>query len=284
MIESPQGFVVAEECSKAAWQNGFRRPMGEEDGWAYFGSTTAKGTIHLAAAGPSGPWFLALDHAGIVEELAHPRADIPGPGFARCSFATLTELYTVLPKVYALARTLPEAPLEDFRDKIRHLPKTTEAERIVVQRIGQDIFRDRLLTYWQGRCPLTGITDPDLLRASHIIPWKDCPDDAERLNVHNGLLLSALWDAAFDKGLVTFDDDGRPEFSSALSEQASTELRWRLSIPLTEKHRKRLAWHRRELFIRNQGSDPTSFSELSGQQDTANRPALPSALRTENQA
>lgn len=55
---------------------------------------------------------------------------------------------------------------------------------------------------------LTGISDTALLRASHIIPWKDCASDRERLDVHNGLLLSALWDAAFDRGLVTFGDDG----------------------------------------------------------------------------
>ena len=64
VIEAPQGFVVAEECQKAASQNGYRRAKGEEAGWACYGSTTAKGTIRLAAAGPAGPWFLALDHAG----------------------------------------------------------------------------------------------------------------------------------------------------------------------------------------------------------------------------
>ena len=159
MIEAPQGFVVAEECRKAASQNGYRRDLGEEAGWARYGSTTAKGTIRLAAAGSTGPWFLALDHPGVVEELEHPRSDMTGPGLAFYAFATLAELYTVLPKVYALGLTLPEGPLEDFRSKTRDLPKSTETERLVVQRIGQDIFRDSLMTYWQGHCPLTGITD-----------------------------------------------------------------------------------------------------------------------------
>jgi predicted restriction endonuclease len=63
------------------------------------------------------------------------------------------------------------------------------------------------MDYWEGRCPITGITDPALLRASHIVAWAEC-DDAQRLDVHNGLLLSALWDAAFDTGLVSFADDG----------------------------------------------------------------------------
>ncbi|WP_370093120.1 HNH endonuclease [Bradyrhizobium ottawaense] len=100
------------------------------------------------------------------------------------------------------------------------------------------------MDYWQGRCPLTGITDQALLRASHIIPWSECESDAERLDVHNGLLLSALWDAAFDRALVTFDEAGRPEFSPALGEAARVELRWRSTIPLTDAHQHRLALHR----------------------------------------
>jgi hypothetical protein len=83
MIETPQSFVVHEECQKAASQNGFRRVLGEDAGWACYGSTTAHGTIHLAAAGAQGPWFLALDHTGIVEELGRAPTDMPGPGFAR---------------------------------------------------------------------------------------------------------------------------------------------------------------------------------------------------------
>jgi hypothetical protein len=248
MIQSPQSFVVSEECRKAAWQNGYRRALGEAEGWARYGSTTAKGTVSFAAAGHDGPWFLALDHLGIVEELNLPKADVPGPALVRYAFPNLTALYAVMPRVYQLGVTLPDGPLEEFRAAVANLPKSTEAERLVIQRIGQDIFRDRLMTYWQGRCPLTGITDPALLRASHIIPWKDCATDSERLDVHNGLLLSALWDAAFDRGLVTFDEEGLPQFSPKLSETARAELRWQSPIPLTDKHRARLVWHRTEAF------------------------------------
>ncbi len=248
MIETPQGFVVSVECQKVASQYGYRRSLGETAGWARYGSTTAKGTIRLAATGDSGPWFLALDHPGIIEELECPRSDMPGPGLARYAFESLTELYAVMPRVYALGVSLPDAPLEEFLTETRDLPTTTEAERLAVQRIGQDIFRQGLLFYWKFSCPLTGITDEALLRASHIIPWKDCPDDAERLNIHNGLLLSALWDAAFDKGLVTFDDDGSPIFSPALSVPARNELCWHAPISLTQQHLKRLARHRERYF------------------------------------
>lgn len=85
---------------------------------------------------------------------------------------------------------------------------------------------------------------------SHIIPWKDCESDAERLNIYNGLLLSALWDAAFDRGLVTFDDDGAPEFSPKLSEAVRSELWWVEPIALSGEHITRLVWHRENVFLR----------------------------------
>src|SRR5439155_24772250 len=120
---------------------------------------------------------------------------------------TLSQLHAALDRVYKLAVSLPDAPLARFQAKTALLPRTTEAERMVIQRIGQDVFRDALMDYWDGRCPLTGITEPALLRASHIVPWAECSDE-QRLDIHNGLLLSAHWHAAFDQGIVSFADDG----------------------------------------------------------------------------
>ena len=53
------------------------------------------------------------------------------------------------------------------------MPQTTEVERLGVQRLGQNIFRVALMAYWEGRCPITGISDPALLRASRIVPWAE---------------------------------------------------------------------------------------------------------------
>jgi hypothetical protein len=251
--ETPPGFGVRTDAAKAAYDHGFRLtqpPDPGAPGWLAYRSTTAHGTLRLAAAAQSGPWFLALDHPGVIAELAQPPDPMPGPGLARYRLPTLTALYPVLRAVYRLALTLPDAPLVTFETQTATLPKTTEAERLVVQRIGQDIFRAALLTYWHGRCPLTGITDPGLLRASHIKPWSACETDAERLDVHNGLLLSALWDAAFDHGLVTFADDGVPTPSDALTAEARTELSVAGKVlgGLTDEHRGQLSWHRTHLF------------------------------------
>ena len=249
MIESPQSFIVSTECTKAAEQHGFRRRLGETDGWAAFQSTTAQGITWLAAEGSNGPWLLALDHSGVIAESGLTADSIQGPGLARFRFGTMRELYSILPRIYRLATSLPDAPFRLFQIEVQGLPRTTETECLAVQRIGQDVFRTSLLEYWNGQCPLTGIMDTALLRASHIVPWKDCASDADRLDVHNGLLLSALWDAAFDRGLITFDDDGAPIFSKALGDDARDHLRWAKPIALTPSHIERLDWHRKKVFI-----------------------------------
>jgi HNH endonuclease len=254
-IEKPQSFVSRQECDQAAFRNGFRRRHEESDGWRRYTSTTAQGSIWLARDRAVG-WLLALDHAGVIEELnVAPPAVIEGPGLTRHVFETLSDLHETLPRLYQLAVSLPSAPLAHFEAKVKDLPRGTEAERLVIQRIGQEVFRSSLLEYWDGRCPLTDINDAGLLRASHIIPWSDCPSDDDRLDVYNGFLLSSLWDAAFDRGLVTFGDDGEPQFSPSLSNAARTQLRLKRPLRLTEKHRARLVWHRENLFVRPVGSE-----------------------------
>jgi hypothetical protein len=235
-LEDPPGFVVRTEAQKAAWDNGYRLERGVESGWLHYASTTAPGSIWIAGASDQGPWLLSLDHFGVVAEMGNlPASAAPGPGLATFMLANLTGLHVALDRVYKLAVSLPDAPLDRFKAKTANLPRTTEAERLVIQRIGQDVFREALMDYWDGHCPMTGITEPGLLRASHIVPWADCTD-AQRLDVHNGLLLSALWDAAFDRGLISFADDGTVLTSPKLSETARNALGLASTPPLTGLH------------------------------------------------
>jgi hypothetical protein len=217
-LEAPPGFGVRTEAQKAAHDNGYRLDAGINGGWLSYTSTTAPGRIWIGAVAQKGPWYLSLDHAGVAAELtAHSISSPDGPGRLTVEVSSVTNLHRLLDQVYRLSMSLPYAPLERFQKETAKLPSATEVERIVKQRIGQSIFRDALLDYWNRSCPLTGITEPDLLRASHIVAWAECDDDAHRLDVHNGLLLSALWDAAFDRGLVSFADDGTPLASPNLS-------------------------------------------------------------------
>ncbi len=72
-------------------------------------------------------------------------------------------------------------------------------------RRNQDFFRRAVLAAYDGRCALTGISQPDLLVASHIVGWADDVD--LRVRPTNGICLNALHDRAFDKHLISFEDD-----------------------------------------------------------------------------
>lgn len=99
---------------------------------------------------------------------------------------------------------------------------STEREALIQARIGQGPFRIALLKYW-GACAVSGVSEPAVLRASHVKPWRDA-SNAERLDPANGMLLAAHLDALFDVGLITFDDDGKIQISSLLATEDMSQL------------------------------------------------------------
>ena len=131
---------------------------------------------------------------------------------------------------------------------------------IAKRRKGQDYFRRMILANYGGRCALTGISVPQLLLASHIIPWADKSHKKDRLNPCNGICLSALYDKAFDKGLFTISpDDYTIQLSSALREYGTQEYfdkqfgsisGKQMAMPIEYKpNRDFLAYHRDHVFI-----------------------------------
>jgi len=146
---------------------------------------------------------------------------------------------------------------------IAHFDITKEGEdkiSLTKQRKGQDYFRRMILANYGGRCALTGIDIPQLLLASHIIPWADKSHKNDRLNPCNGICLSALYDKAFDQGLITISpDDYCVVLSSALRENETKEYYdkhfdcikgQKLTLP-TEylPSREFLAYHRDKVFV-----------------------------------
>ena len=108
-----------------------------------------------------------------------------------------------------------------------------------------------MFEYWYGRCVITGLGAPELLRASHIKPRADCDTDAERLDVFNGLLLAPHLDAAFDSGFITIAEDGTVLLSNALPPDARSVLG--LDSPLKvhglhRAHERYMPWHRVNVF------------------------------------
>lgn len=84
-------------------------------------------------------------------------------------------------------------------------------------RKGQSLFRKMILASYNNRCCITGLSEPKLIVASHIVPWHK--NKTHRLNPHNGLALNMLHDKAFDQGLITIDDDMTIRVSNRLKQQ-----------------------------------------------------------------
>lgn len=143
---------------------------------------------------------------------------------------------------------LHDSGMEDFSGR--------ERTTIVNARIGQQLFRKRVLDAYENRCCLTELEEPMLLVASHIRPWKHSVE--HQLNPSNGLCLSNLHDKAFDRGLITFNEHLELVLSprikrlkSTASEENFARYEGRtLRLPL-EYHPDagQLAYHRQNIFI-----------------------------------
>lgn len=110
---------------------------------------------------------------------------------------------------YAVQTGSVPRPAEGFAERQADF-EAKQGERrqsLVTVRIGQSFFREMIVASYGRRCALTGIEDQRLLNASHIVGWADAPD--LRLNPANGICLNALHDRAFDRHLITFDEDYR---------------------------------------------------------------------------
>lgn len=123
----------------------------------------------------------------------------------------------------------------------------TEKENLIKCRIGQGKFRDQLIEYWNG-CSVTDFKNINLLVASHIKPWRDS-SNIERLDVYNGLLLTPNLDKLFDKGYISFKDDGEILISKDLDNYEALGVSKYMIIAIEEQHKKYLEFHRTNIFI-----------------------------------
>lgn len=94
------------------------------------------------------------------------------------------------------------------------LPLGKERETLVRTRVNQSFFRKTILAAYNSKCCITGLAIPELLNASHIVPWAD--DLNNRVNPRNGLCLNVIHDRAFDRGLLTITSDFNVRLSSLL--------------------------------------------------------------------
>lgn len=157
-----------------------------------------------------------------------------------------------LASLYGTAAEVLDDAIERQLNITTELTATVRTQLIQARR-GQGVFRANVHLI-ENSCRLTGITNANLLIASHIKPWRACVDAQERLDGNNGLMLTPHVDLLFDRGLISFEDMGKVIVSSKMT-AADMQLLG-LSIPrkATERNfslpqRKYLDYHRRQVFV-----------------------------------
>lgn len=104
-----------------------------------------------------------------------------------------------------------------------NLPNETERSGLVTSRVGQGAYRKRIIHRWNYQCAVTGFDKLDILIASHILPWAES-DNNQRLDVHNGILLSPTYDALFDRHLISFENSGKIILSDTIETKAFEKI------------------------------------------------------------
>jgi len=145
---------------------------------------------------------------------------------------------------------------EEAAEAIAH-SGPTEDQRVVRTRRAQGLFRAAVLASYDYTCAISGISVPALVQASHIIPWS--VSEGRRLDPRNGIALSTLHDRAFDRGLITLDEDLRVVISgrlrtgnpSPIHREALLAIEGR-PIRLPTRYRpdaEAMAYHRERVFV-----------------------------------
>lgn len=99
------------------------------------------------------------------------------------------------------------------------IPDVTERRGLVTSRVGQGAYRKDIIHRWEYKCAVTGYEKLEVLIASHIVSWKNSTN-SERLDVNNGILLSPVYDALFDRHLISFENSGKIILSDLIIDSA----------------------------------------------------------------
>lgn len=207
--------------------------------------------------------FRPKDHMEQIKNLlpeTHSPINSSGNGNQNCYLAEIgSSLAQKLMEISEGANTDLDQRLSEERDQLDEdteednilasKAQDTEKEQLVRSRRGQGVFKERVCNLENG-CRLTEVGDPGLLIASHIKPWKECSNQ-ERLDGNNGLLLAPHVDKLFDRGWITFEDNG--DLLVANKDISEVMKMWGLD-PVANvgkfrpKQRQYLEYHRRHQF------------------------------------
>lgn len=141
--------------------------------------------------------------------------------------------------------------IEEIDNCEADINKETEKQALVKIRMGHSELRNRILNH-KKECEICGIKNNKLLIISHIKPWAKS-ENSEKLDTNNILLLCSMHDALFDKGLISFDDNGKILISSELDEkeQALVNINEDSYIKITsDRQIEFIRYHREHIFIK----------------------------------
>lgn len=146
-------------------------------------------------------------------------------------------------------RNMQSLHSNDIENLIDKEMTQTEKEQLIKSRIGQSLFKKELISV-EKKCRLCGVSNERFLVASHIKPWSQS-NNHERLDVNNGLLLCPNHDALFDKGYISFEEDGRILISECLDDgtRIFLNINQTMRIGMNEGQQHYMQWHRKNLFI-----------------------------------
>lgn len=156
--------------------------------------------------------------------------------------------------VHSMLWVIGGKDFEDFyKEQKNFIPSDVRAKETTVcakARIGQGEYREQMIEYWDGKCAVTGCSLTSILKASHAKPWKDS-NHMECRDPFNGLLLTPNLDELFDKGLISFQDDGTIIISSRLDNDTrkilgiSDDFKMR---QVSQEHLPYLKYHREKIY------------------------------------
>lgn len=155
--------IIVSRLEKAATDNGFDQELEREGDWLIFASTQCPLRVWLGAFGDAVllAAFSQQNVARALGEYGTPMAaPLPKGAVARRTVPDVPALHRLLRRAFQLSKALPNELLHTFEKQVAALPRVTEAERLVVQRVGQNLFRDGLLDLWEGRSARLMVASP----------------------------------------------------------------------------------------------------------------------------
>lgn len=263
---------------EAGSQHGYRDHWEEEDG---------ENILHYYGEGQSGDMRDSHGNRAIREHLRHNRRLLifqslgkskPYRFLGEFRFIHAYEKHGVpdtkgaLRKAIVFKLTPVENDFNPFQTAVADSPfgqidlSTTVSQQIHEIRVKQSLFKRRLLNV-EKQCRLTGVADLRFLRASHIKPWAECHDGNERVDGSNGLLLTPHADLLFDRGWITFENNGAlfrsPHLPSGVIDRIGLDLtNGRSCGAFGEDQKSYLEYHRNKVFEKAFKKIPEPLADL----------------------